>query len=95
MSIIKCSAQINKDSMELYIVNDSNVRKTSTTVTLFGVVSAVRLRTNGRKAQAEQFQLNSELSSALNMECDKMRWMWLELRRLTRHSLHFRYLTIE
>ena len=81
--------------MELHIVNDSNVRMTSTAVTLFGVVSAVRLRTNGRKAQAEQFQLSSELSSALNMECDKMRWMWLELRRLTRHCLHFRDLTIE
>ena len=67
----------------------------STTATFFGVVSDVRLRANGRKAQAEQFKLNSELSSALNMECDQMRWMWLELRRLTRHSLHFRDLTIE
>ena len=68
---------------------------TSTTATFFGVVSDVRLRANGRKAQAEQFKLNSELSSALNMECDQMRWMWLELRRLTRYSLHFRDLTIE
>lgn len=94
MSIIKKFSP-NKYSMELYIVNDSNVRMTSTRVTLFGAVSDVRLRTNGRKAQGDQFQLNSELSSALNMECDKMRWMWLELRRLTRHSPHFRDLTIE
>lgn len=94
MSIIK-KLSSNKDSMELYIVNDSNIRMTSTRVTLFEVVSDVRLRTNGRKAQGDQLQLNSELSSALNMECDKMRWMWLELRRLIRHSLHFRDLTIE
>ena len=91
----KSSDQINTDSTELYTVNDSNVKMTSTTATFFGVVSDVRLRANGRKAQAEQFKLNSELSSALNMECDQMRWMWLELRRLTRHSLHFRDLTIE
>ena len=35
--------------MELYIVNDSNVRMTSTRVTLFGVVSDVRLRTKRKE----------------------------------------------
>ena len=41
MSILKSLAQGYKDSMELYVVDDSNVWMTNITITLFGAVSDV------------------------------------------------------